>query len=54
MNERELRPASGCRCAICRLPYHSAAAMPKPPSNSISGGRLDSAAVTFMFVRNRW
>ncbi len=28
--------------------------MPKPPSSSISGGRLDSAAVTFMFVRNSW
>ena len=39
--------------AICRLPYQSAAAMPKPPSSSISGGRLDSAAVTFMFVRNK-
>ena len=27
--------------------------MPTPPSSSISGGRLDSAAVTFMLVRNR-
>ena len=38
---------------ICWLPYHSAAAMPKPPISSISGGRAESAAVTFMFVRNR-
>ena len=40
--------------AISRLPYQSAPAMPKPPSNSISGGRLESAAVTFMLVRNSW
>ncbi len=40
--------------AICPLPYQSAAAMPTPPSTSMSGGRLESAAVTFMFVRNRW
>ncbi len=26
---------------ISRLPYHSATAMPMPPSSSISGGRLD-------------
>ena len=41
------RNLRGCRTT-------SAPAMPKPPSSSISGGRLDSAAVTFMFVRNSW
>ena len=39
--------------ATDRLPMMSATAMPTPPSSSISGGRLESAAVTFMFVRNR-
>ena len=34
-------------------PYTSASAMPTPPMSSMSGGRLESAAVTFMFVRNR-
>ncbi len=38
--------------AICALPYQRATAMPMPPSTSMSGGRLASAAVTFMFVRN--
>jgi len=28
----------------------TASAIPIPPISSISGGRLDSAAVTFMFV----
>ena len=53
MNERELpgRQAARSQSAGCRTT--SAAAMPTPPSSSISGGRLDSAAVTFMFVRNR-
>ena len=37
--------------AICSLPYQIAAAMPTPPSSSISGGNADSALVTFMFVR---
>ena len=38
--------------AICVLPYHiSADDQPTPPSNSISGGRIESALVTFMFVR---
>ena len=37
--------------AISRLPYHRAPAMATPPINSISGGRLESAAITFMFVR---
>ena len=42
------RPARSAGCRTTAPP-----AMPKPPSSSISGGRLESAAVTFMLVRNR-
>ena len=52
MNEKKA-PSVIVRDATCRLPMTIAAAMPTPPTTSISGGRLESAAVTFMFVRNR-
>ena len=37
--------------AISRLPYHSARAIATPPSNSITGGMIDTVAVTDRFTR---
>ena len=50
MNDENSPPVS-FPDAISFAPYHSAAAMPRPPSTSMIGGSADSAAVTFMFAR---